>query len=98
MIGAPGLCEAWLLAATYIQWLKAWVVIGLPATSATEFPGTPLPHAATPPTTTKKAPSARILPRYFFMRAADGSEALVREGEESARAPQPSPCRADSIA
>ena len=41
-------------AATNIQWLNAWVVIGLPAIEATESLGTELPHAltrsATPPT------------------------------------------------
>ena len=34
--GAPGFCAAWLLAATYIQWLNAAVVIGLPDTEATD--------------------------------------------------------------
>src|SRR5947209_18468721 len=57
--GWPGLCAAWLLAATNIQWLNAWVVIGLPATVATESPETLLPHAVTPVANTKKAPSAR---------------------------------------
>src|ERR1700728_3637222 len=45
--GEPGLWAAWLLAATYIQWLNAWVVIGLPATSATALPGRPLPQPDT---------------------------------------------------
>ena len=49
--GWPGLWAAWDLAATYIQWLKACVLIGLPATSATELPGIEVllllePHAA----------------------------------------------------
>src|ERR1700758_547082 len=64
--GEPGLWAAWLLAATYIQWLNAWVVIGLPATSATESPGTPLPQPATAAPTTKKAHSAVITLRCFF--------------------------------
>ena len=64
--GWPGLCAAWLLAATYIQWLNAWVVIGLPATVATESPDTELPHPATPIANTKKAPSARTDLRTFI--------------------------------
>ena len=57
--GSPGLCAAWPFAATYIQWLNAWCVIGLPATVATELPGIPLPQPAiTGAMTTKKAPSA----------------------------------------
>jgi hypothetical protein len=35
-------------------------VIGLPATSATELPGTPLPQPDSPTASTKKAPSAGI--------------------------------------
>ena len=58
--GAPGVCTALLFAATYIQWLNAAVEIGLPDMSATEFPGTPLPQAARPTPSTKKAPSAAI--------------------------------------
>jgi hypothetical protein len=59
--GAPGPAWAALpLAATYIQWLNAWVVIGLPAMSATELPGTFEPQAAIPTASTKKAPSARM--------------------------------------
>jgi hypothetical protein len=57
------------LAATYIQWLNAWVVIGLPATSATELPGTPPPQAATATASTKKAPSAAIRLEYFLMNS-----------------------------
>ncbi len=64
--GWPGLCAAWLLAATSIQWLSACVVIGLPATSATESPGTPLPQPATPTANIKKAPSARRELRTFI--------------------------------
>ena len=58
--GAPGVCDALPLAATYIQWLKAAVVIGFPDMSATESPGTPLPHAERLTASTKKAPSARM--------------------------------------
>ena len=58
--GAPGLCAALPFSATYIQWLNAWVVIGLPAMSATELPGMPPPHADSPTATTKKAPSAKM--------------------------------------
>src|SRR5260370_14561122 len=68
--GAPGFCAAWLLAATYIQWLNAAVVIGLPATEATEFPGTPLPQPPRAAATTKKAPSARS--RLHCIRIASG--------------------------
>ena len=65
--GCVGLCcAAWLLAATYIQWLTACVVIGLPATSTTALPGTPLPQAEIPTAITKKAPSARIELRTFI--------------------------------
>ena len=66
--GAPGVCDALLFAATYIQWLNAAVVIGLPDMSATEFPGTPLPHAARPAASTKKAPSAAIKLRELHER------------------------------
>ena len=65
--GCPGLWAACDLAATYIQWLNAWVVIGLPATSATESEGTPpllellLPHAASRSDTIAAAPSAKIV-------------------------------------
>ena len=52
--GEPGVCAAWLLAATYIQWLNAWVEIGLPATSTTASPGTPLPQPAMPTRDHKK--------------------------------------------
>ena len=72
--GDPGCCAAWLLAATNSQWLNACVVIGFPAMSATELPGTPLPHAARAIATTKKAPSALILPATVNIRTADGSE------------------------
>src|SRR3984957_14300239 len=72
--GAPGLCAAWLLAATYIQWSNARVVIGLPATSATESTGTPLPHAASATETTKKAPSAANRLTGFLIGAHDGSD------------------------
>ena len=71
--GWPGLWAAWPLAATYIQWLNVWVVIGLPATLATASPGTPLPQPGDPTATTKKAPSARIELRTFIERG-DGSE------------------------
>src|SRR5579884_1347292 len=66
MTGWPGFCAAWLLAATNIQWSKAWRVTGLPATLATASPGTPLPHAATLMTSTKKAPSA-VMYRFAFI-------------------------------
>jgi hypothetical protein len=49
--------------------LKAWVVIGFPATSATEFPGTPEPQAAIPAPSTKKAPSARMDRLNFIVAA-----------------------------
>ena len=64
--GEPGVCAAWLLAATYIQWLNAWVEIGLPATLTTASPGTPLPQPAMPTPITKKAPSARMDLRTFI--------------------------------
>ena len=64
--GWPGDCAAWLLAATYIQWLNACVLIGLPATSATESPDTPLPQPAIPIAITKKAPRAKIELRTFI--------------------------------
>ena len=57
------------LAATYIQWLNACVVMGFPAMSATESPGTPEPQAAIPAPSTKKAPSARM-DRLTFIVAA----------------------------
>src|SRR5579871_5899838 len=64
--GWPGDWAAWLFAATYIQWLNAWLVIGLPATSATESPGTLEPQPATASAATKKAPSARRDLRTFI--------------------------------
>src|SRR5437588_3591759 len=67
--GEPGLWEAWLFAATYIQWLNAWVVIGLPATSATELPAMPLPHPATTAESAKKAPSAAVRLRYLRIKS-----------------------------
>src|SRR5579864_1227480 len=72
--GAVGLLAVWLLAATNIQCLNAWVVIGFPATSATELPGIPDPHPASTIAATKKAPSAGILLDSFLMGALDGSE------------------------
>ena len=56
--GWPGLEEALPLAATNIQCLKAWVLIGLPAMLTTASPGTPPPQADKPAASTKKAPSA----------------------------------------
>jgi hypothetical protein len=68
--GEPGPDWAELpLAATYIQWLKAWAVIGFPATSATELPGTLEPQAAIPAASIKKAPSAKM-DRLIFIVAA----------------------------
>ena len=64
--GWPGFWAAWLLAATYIQWLNACVETGLPATSTTASPGTPLPQPAIPTAITKKAPSARKELRTFI--------------------------------
>ena len=46
---------AWSFAATYIQWLNAWSVIGLPATVATELLGSELPQPAMAAAITKKA-------------------------------------------
>ena len=73
--GAPGCWDAWPLAATYIQWLNAAVVIGLPAIDATELPGTPplAPHADSAIASTKKAPSA-VMTFGTFIRGGDGSE------------------------
>ena len=68
--GEPGDWAAWPCAATNIQCLKAVVLIGLPATTATESLGTPElepPHPATAAAmTTKKAPSARMDRRDFI--------------------------------
>src|SRR5690348_7995276 len=73
----PPLCDALPLAATYIQWLNAWVVIGLPATSATESPGTPEPHAEIPAASAKKAPSAPRDRLNFTGR--DGSDSCPKD-------------------
>src|ERR1700685_4374594 len=62
--GDPDDSEAWPLAATYIQWLNVWSVIGFPAITATELPGIPPPQAERPTASTKKAPSAMM---YFFI-------------------------------
>ena len=65
--GSPGACAACVLASTYIQWLNAWVMIGLPATVATELPGMPLPQPATATAmATKKAPSAGMVLNDFI--------------------------------
>ena len=64
--GAPGVCDALPFSTTYIQWLNAAVLIGLPAISATESPDSPLPHAVTPIAPTKKAPSARMYLSLFI--------------------------------
>src|ERR1700728_2751130 len=65
--GWPGLDAAWPFASTYIQWLNALRVIGLPATSATELPGRLEPQAETAmATSTKKAPSAGMDLRVFI--------------------------------
>src|ERR1700746_2930476 len=52
--GWPGLLAARLFAAQYIQWVNGGVVIGLPATWATESLGTLEPQPATPTANTKK--------------------------------------------
>src|ERR1700724_2501497 len=85
--GLPGDWAAWPLAATYIQWLKAFVVIGLPAISAIEAPGTPPPQPAMTATettapTTKKAPRARMDLLDFITRGPTGAApALTRAGD-----------------
>ncbi len=67
MTGWPGDCAAWVLASTYIQWSNACVLIGLPATTATELLGIELPQADTASAmTTKKAPSAGMDRRDFI--------------------------------
>src|SRR3979411_2002990 len=78
--GLPGDWADWPLAATYIQWLNGFVVLGLPAMSAIESPGTPPPQPAratteTTAATTKKAQRARI-DLVDFTSAADGSETM----------------------
>src|SRR5665213_2800449 len=65
--GWPGLDAAWPFASTYIQWLNALRLIGLPATTATELPGMLEPQAEmATATSTKKAPSAGMDLRVFI--------------------------------
>jgi hypothetical protein len=68
--GCPGLWAAWDLAATYIQWLNACVVIWFPATSATESDETPEPllppHAASRTDTIAAVPNANIVRITLF--------------------------------
>ena len=72
MTGAPGVEAAYPLAATYIQWSNARVLIGLPATAATEPSGTaelePQPDTARA-TAPKKAPSAGMVSWILIRRA-----------------------------
>src|SRR6185312_17264331 len=79
--GWPGLWAACDLAATYIQWLNAWVVIALPATEATESEGTPPllrlpPHAASNTGMITTAPSARIFRMALCTTTAEDSDTI----------------------